>query len=418
MARTLDVYLYRNLVGTLTQNNEGKVSFQYADTWLNNSEAVGISQSLPLQREKYNSKACRAFFSGILPEEANRKIIARNLGISANNDFAMLEKIGGECAGAITFIRSGENLPDQNGQYQHLTLAELSEKLKILPNRPLMAGEDGVRLSLAGAQDKMAVCVLDGQFYNPLDGAPSTHIIKPANLHFAGVVFNEAFCMTLAKTIGLPAADVEVGSVEGIDYLLVERYDRFREKPHATDSPQSLERLHQEDFCQALNFAGVKYQNEGGPSIKHCFELVRQVSASPIMDIPTLLDGIIYNFLIGNCDAHGKNFSLLYHRTPDGHKARLAPFYDLICTMYYPGVSRHMAMKIGSEYAIDGVSSKDFEQLAEQIGVTKAQALRSLSKIAEVVLSKLPDINTNDSPVAGEISNIIQNRCKHVLNHF
>ena len=89
-----------------------------------------------------------------------------------------------------------------------------------------MAGEDGIRLSLAGAQDKIVVHVSGDQISIPLNGAPSTHILKPAIERFEGVVFNEALCMRLAQAIGLHTANMEIGKVEGIDYLLVERYDR------------------------------------------------------------------------------------------------------------------------------------------------------------------------------------------------
>lgn len=146
------------------------------------------------------------FFAGILPEDGIREVIARNLGISARNDFAMLEQIGGECAGAITFMPLGEPLPVLNDDYRMLSDKELVDILQELPRRPLMAGEDGVRLSLAGVQDKLAVQVKDGKISLPQNGAPSTHILKPAMERFEGLVFNEAFCMQLSQAIGIPTA--------------------------------------------------------------------------------------------------------------------------------------------------------------------------------------------------------------------
>src|SRR5208283_1464877 len=147
------------------------------------------------------------------------------------NDFAMLERIGGECAGAVTFIPEGTSLPEPDNAYRPLSPAELADIVKKLPRRPLLAGEAGIRLSLAGAQDKIAVHVAGGQISLPLNGAPSTHILKPAIERFEGVVFNEALCMHLARAVGLPAANVETRSVDGIDFLLVERYDRHHGKP-------------------------------------------------------------------------------------------------------------------------------------------------------------------------------------------
>src|SRR6266571_8234306 len=114
MARTLDVYLLNDLAGRLVQDDSGEVIFEYVESWLNRSGSTPLSQSLPLRKERFKRKECRGFFAGILPEESKREIIARNLGISARNDYAMLEQIGGECAGAVTFIRAGEPLPERN----------------------------------------------------------------------------------------------------------------------------------------------------------------------------------------------------------------------------------------------------------------------------------------------------------------
>src|SRR5262249_6619576 len=138
----------------------------------------------------------------------------------------------------------------------------------------------------------------------PLGGAPSTHILKPAVERFEGVVFNEALCMKLASAVGLPTAPVEIRSVDGTDYLLVERYDRVHYK--GPDGEPILERLHQEDFCQAQNIVSeMKYQKEGGPSLKQCFTLLRSVSSTPVIDLARLLDAVIFNYIVGNNDAHG-----------------------------------------------------------------------------------------------------------------
>ena len=192
----------------------------------------------------------------------------------------------------------------------------------------------------------------------PLGGGPSTHILKPAVEGFAGVVFNEAFCMKLAAAAGLPTAKVETRSVEGLEYLLVERYDRFHRQNPGGSPP--LERLHQEDFCRAQGIIpDTKYQKEGGPSLRQCFPLLREVSTAPVIDLSRLLDAVIYNFLVGNNDAHGKNFSLLCHRVGTANQQiRLAPLYDVVSTTYYLELSKDMAMKIGGEYSSDKVTPK------------------------------------------------------------
>jgi serine/threonine-protein kinase HipA len=417
MARTLDVYLHNELVGHLIQDDGGQMVFDYTESWLQKPGATPLSQSLPLRKERFTRNECRGFFAGILPEESKREIIARNLGISARNDYAMLEQIGGECAGAVTFIPAGEPLPERNYGYRTLSSQELAAILKELPKRPLLAGEDGIRLSLAGAQDKVAVRIEGNEISLPLGGAPSTHILKPTVERFAGVVFNEAFCMKLAAAAGLPAAKVETRTVDGIEYLLVERYDRtHRQNP---GGPPSLERLHQEDFCQAQGIVSeTKYQKEGGPSLKQCFALLREVSSAPVIDLSRLLDAVIYNFLVGNNDAHGKNFSLLYHGvgTPN-QEIRLAPLYDVVSTSYYPELSRDMAMKIGGEYSSDKVTPKDFEQLAEEAGLAKPIVRNRVPELAEAVVANL-DKTGIEHPVAEAVAGLISKRCENTRNGF
>ena len=418
MPRTLDVYLHRHLIGKLVQNDHGHMIFDYVESWLRNPTAIPLSQSLPLTKKHFTRNDCRGFFAGVLPDESKREIIARNLGISARNDFAMLERIGGECAGAVTFIPEGATLPEPDNAHRQLSPPELADIIKKLPRRPLLAGENGIRLSLAGAQDKIAVHVLSGQISVPLNGAPSTHILKPAIERFEGVVFNEALCMRLAQAVGLNTANVEIGQVEGIDYLLVQRYDRAMNAEWPGGS-ERLSREHQEDFCQALGIVPEhKYQNEGGPSIKQCFELVRAASSTPVIDLQALLDAVIFNWLIGNNDAHGKNFSLVYRgQISSGLQTRLSPLYDLLSTVYYPELSPKMAMKLGSEYLSDRIAPANFERMAEEAGLAKPMMKGRVAELAHAVISKLPSVTT-DHPVTLKVAKVIQSRCEQKLKSF
>jgi serine/threonine-protein kinase HipA len=417
MARTLDVYLHDDLVGHLVQDDGGQMLFDYTADWLNKPGASPLSQSLPLRKEVFRGKECRAFFAGILPEESKREIIARNLGISARNDYAMLEQIGGECAGAVTFIPAGGALPERNYGYRKLSEKELAGILRELPKRPLLAGDEGIRLSLAGAQDKVAVRIEDGEVSVPLGGAPSTHILKPAVERFDGVVFNEALCMKLAAASDLPTDGVETRTVDGVDFLLVERYDRYHRQVPGAEA--ALERLHQEDFCQAQGIVSeLKYQKEGGPSLKQCFGLLRDVSTAPVIDLARLLDAVIYNYLVGNNDAHGKNFSLLYREQENGYlKIRLSPLYDIVSTVYYPELHRDMAMKIGREYSSEKIMPADFEQLAEEAGLGKALVRRRVPALAETVIGALAKVEIAH-PTAEKVAALIRLRCEKTLNSF
>jgi len=416
MDRILDVYLHNDLAGHLIQDPRGQMVFEYVETWLNKPGATALSQSLPLRQKRFNRNECRGFFAGILPEQSKREIIARNLGISARNDYAMLDQIGGECAGAVTFVPAGQPLPERNYSYRKLSTKELAGILRELPRHPLLAGEDGIRLSLAGAQDKIAVRIEGADICLPLGGAPSTHILKPAVERFEGVVFNEALCLKLASAAGLPTATVEIRHDEGIDYLLVERYDRV----HRESSGKSVvERLHQEDFCQAQGIVSeMKYQKEGGPSLKQCFALLREVSGTPVVDLARLLDVVIFNYLIGNNDAHGKNFSLLYHGIgTNAPEIRLAPLYDLVSTIYYPELSRNMAMKIGGEYSSEKVMPKNFEKLAEEARLGKPLVSSRVRELADRVIAALPKVEIAH-PVAEKVAALIRRRSEDARNNF
>ncbi|MCX6967647.1 MAG: type II toxin-antitoxin system HipA family toxin, partial [Verrucomicrobia bacterium] len=352
MARILHIWLSDRLVGELQQDDSGQLRFRYAGEWLALPDAVPLSVSLPLRAEGFSQKLARPFFAGLLPEEANRALIAKSFGVSKNNDFALLDRIGGECAGAVSLMPEG--IPptgSEPGAYEAIDEATLAQLLAELPKHPLLAGKAGLRLSLAGAQNKMAIARVGDGYALPLNGAPSTHILKPPSPHFAGLIENECFCMKLAAAVGLKVAAVRIGRAQDSSFLEIERYDRR----HLSDG--TLERIHQEDFCQALGVAPeMKYQSEGGPGLKRCFELVRSVSSAPAVDLLRLFDAVLFNYLIGNGDAHGKNFSLLY----DGGEIRLAPLYDLVCTQAYPELSKTMAMKIGGERNPDSVVARNW----------------------------------------------------------
>ncbi len=410
MTKTLDVYLNRDFIGHLTQNEHGLLLFKYDESWLNHPGAIALSHSLPLQAEPFRGKKCQGFFGGILPEEAKREQIAKNLGISAHNDHAMLVHLGGECAGAVTFMPQDQPLLYTHYQYRPLKDTELASILRKLPHRPLMAGTEGVRLSLAGAQDKIAVHVEGNKVSLPLDTAPSTHVLKPAIERFEGLVFNEAVCMKLAAAVGISTANVTFRQVEGIDYLLIERYDR-----HIKETPRGrqIQRLHQEDFCQALGIAAQrKYQSEGGPGLKQCFTLLREVSSDPHSDLQRFLDAVLFNVLIGNHDAHAKNFSFLYEQDAAGKISaiRFAPLYDLVSTVYYPELTQNMAMKLGGEYQSARLVRGHFETLADEVGLPRPAVVQRVSELVSLCLSRLDELDISH-PIGDEVKTHIAERC-------
>lgn len=412
--KRLIVHLDSKPVGALEQDRSGLLSFTYAREWLDRAGAIPLSRSLPLQPEPFKGTRARPFFAGILPEEAPRAMVAAILGISKANDFAMLDRIGGECAGAVHLLPEGTPFPrSDEPAVRELTDDELRTIITELPRRPLLAGEKGIRLSLAGAQPKLPVVVRRDRIALPLNDTPSTHILKPEPERFAGLVTNEYLCMRLARSVGLAVPEVTWRLIGGTPCLIVLRYDRI------VREDQTVQRVHQEDFCQALGVPPErKYQQEGGPLIRDCIGLLREWSTIPALDLQGFLDGLIFNTLIGNADAHGKNYSLLY----SGADRRLAPLYDLVCTLAYPELSKTPAMKIGKSERIDEVTPTHWEALAKESPLNWPALRERVQNLArrtlEVLGAEELRSGTPDATIAMQVAGLIEQRTRFVLAQF
>jgi serine/threonine-protein kinase HipA len=384
----LSVYLCNEYVGLLSCDKQGRFSFQYDPQWISRKDVPPLSVSLPLQEQPYLDEKARPFFTNLLPESFLREAVAKKLGISFRNDFGLLEALGGECAGAVTILPQNSRL-EKIGEYRELSSDEFHALIRELPQRPLLAGEEGIRLSLAGAQNKLPI-YLDGErVFLPTGASPSSHIVKTGIAGFEQSVHNEAFCMTLAEKVGLHVPRVRVLTIPEPIYV-VDRYDRSR------DENGTLCRLHQEDFCQALGItAENKYESEGGPSLADCFTVLDRFSTSPALDKKSLLEWVVFNYLIHNADAHAKNISL----TLSTGEIRLAPFYDLMCTGVYEGLNKKFAMKIGKENRSQWIQPRHWERMAGEIGIGAKFVLKTLNemtdrvrKAAEVAGTKKRDI--------------------------
>ena len=409
-ATGLEVWLLNQRAGTLWLK-DGELQFQYSALWLEQLQAIALSQSLPLQAEAFGDRACRPFFAGLLPEGQLRQRIAQQCQISRSNDFGLLVVIGGDCAGAVSLVVGDQvAAPDA---VEWLEQDQLIALLDDLPQRPMLAQRDGLRLSLAGAQDKLPVVFDGARIGLPLGSTASTHILKPAIAAVEGSVINEAFCMALGQAMGLQVADTEILAAGDRQVLLVGRYDRRR------GEGERWLRLHQEDFCQALGIQPeLKYQNEGGPDLNACFGLLRRATRPSAPQVIRLLDAVAFNALIGNHDAHAKNFSLLYTEgTPT-----LAPLYDLLCTAVYPTLTAKMAMKLGSKYRFSEVQSRHWEKFAEAAGLSWAQTRKRVTRMAAQLPSMARRLQAEDAyrdeALIGDIANLIEQRCDLTLRRF
>jgi len=411
--KQLSVRLNGQPVGVLKQTPTGRMIFAY-----DISATQAISTGMPVREEPYGEIQTEAYFGGLLPEsDVAKKIIGKRYGISHSNSFALLKAIGYDCAGAISCHEMNEPVKDQRFfplTVRVITDEELYQHIKELPQKPLFMDVDGLRLSLAGVQDKAAVCLIDNQIALAENGCPTTHILKPSSRYFEGMAENEYFCLRIARILGLPVPDIQLRQINDITFLLIERYDRRIRN-------NLVERIHQEDFCQALGMLSTKkYQNEGGPGFKNCFDLLKNTS-QPAVDRNLLASVLIFNFLIGNRDAHGKNFSLLHHTSSD---IRLAPFYDIVCTRVYPNLTNKMAMKIGSQYDAENLFPRHWEQLCQDVQYRYISMKDMLQKQAECILAiavrereKLMLLKYRVMGIDG-IVNIMEHNSKQILSRF
>ncbi|MBQ2553317.1 MAG: type II toxin-antitoxin system HipA family toxin [Treponema sp.] len=405
----LNVFFGNEKAGYIESTENRGVIFAYEKNYLKNKNAVPLSASLPLQTEEFSQKQCIPFFSGLLPEEDSRKKIADYLHISETSTLKLLEALGGECAGLVSILPEEKTVSQidsyslNSDNYELLEEVRLTDFIEKMNTRPLMKADENLRLSLAGAQEKLALANINGKWYLPLNGAPSTHILKPTRTgSLSSLAQNEYICMKLAKCFDLPVPDVDILNIAGKDVFVVERYDRIKKDDF-------IQRLHQEDLCQALGIMNTsKYQNDGGPGIADIFNAIKKNCTVPALETQKFLSYVIFNYLIGNCDSHGKNYSLLYKNKC----VELAPLYDVVSTVIYPGLTEKLSMKIGNHYDIKKVSKEDYSLLAENLNI-KGSVLSKIFNNFESKYSKAFETLKSETKISKEVLDLIFSSIKN-----
>lgn len=396
MTRTLGVWFRGQRVGTLSERDSGQLDFRYSQSWLSREASFAISHSLPLEPSTDPTLATR-FFGNLLPEGIVRGALCRRLGISEDNDFAMLAAIGGDCAGALSVLVDGEAPPKPEKGLLPITRAKLDGYLR-QPPAYASALDDDARLSLAGAQDKLGVAVGGKRLFLPRGMTPSTHILKLPNRDFAALPQNEALVMRLADAVGLPSSRTSLWLAASHPLLLVERYDREIDE-------HGVRRLHQEDFCQAL---GVdrrrKYEADGGPSFAACVALVRERSSSALIDTQALLSWLVFSAIVGNRDNHAKNLALLRAETGQW---RLAPFYDLVCTAAYRRLTPRLAFSIGGQHDAGNLPKSAWEAEATAVDVARSHLLGLVDEMLDRVHDALPPVHDTLAEELGAAESLV-----------
>lgn len=262
-------------------------------------------------------------------------------------------------------------MPKEMGSPEPITDTQIAERICKLRVAPLGI-DQRIRVSLAGMQEKLLLSKVAGDWCLPIDGFPSTHILKPAHPLLPNSITNEAFCMRLAHRLGVLVAPIEVNIFDGIPVLVIERYDRS-----SVDQGKKIFRLHQEDFCQAHSLEGrQKYEEAGGPSLLQCAGMLERWAQDGQLE--RLLDITVLNVIVGNADAHAKNLSLL-HQTKG--QIQLAPAYDIMTTLYYAGVSTISGMFMNGNRDISETTRNDLLQEAISWGMSQKSATDRIEQL-------------------------------------
>lgn len=382
--KRLSVFAGGQLVGYLQENERYELVFSYTPQWLAKQNNIPLSSSLPLVEKALTSDDVTAFFENLLPEGDVLNFISKAAQISQTNVFGLLERFGGDTAGAFSILPEGME-PTEEPHYLPVTRVSIKAWFERSRGIPLDIYGEQARMSLSGAQDKMTVFIDEhGNLLIPLGAAPSSHIIKPSIQHRQDIphtAINEALVMTLAERIGMKIAAVRY--MPELEAVVIARYDRVM------GSDGRLSRLHQNDLCQILGIpSNKKYESEGGPSLKTCFDAVLERSSQPALDKKRLIEWVIFNVLVGNMDGHAKNLSLM----TQGNSTQLAPFYDLVCTSVYPNLSQKLAFKIGGENRPKWLMPRHWQRFAEDVSVKPKFIDKTMAEMIRQIETALPDV--------------------------
>lgn len=390
---------------------EGEWRMDYDAGWEARRTAFPVSLTMPLRSGPVGAAKLLPWLANLLPE-THLAEIGQRLKVSPQDIVGLLGHIGRDTAGALSIgepRKAGVNLqpvPDEQA---------LERILNELPARPFLAGERGVSMSLAGVQEKLPVFVDgDGHISVPVDGTPSTHILKPDTKRLAGSVENEAFCLSLARACGLDAAEATIGVAGQRRYLLVKRYDRF------TDPQGEIRRLHQEDLCQLTgHFPSQKYERSStgrGVTMKMMFDAVSDL-VSPGERLK-LLDAVIFNVLICNSNSHAKNYSILIGA---GGSAKMAPLYDLMCAAVYGQVDQSLPQGVSGRFRAPDLRRADWQALADDIGLSGASTLKRVEELAQLVsvacdevAPHIAGISSDPTRTLERITHNVRKRCRQI----
>lgn len=370
----LDVLLYGETIGTLTRVAGDRSLFAFNEAYIENAArpVLGLAFKNPfgelITDHPTTQTRLLPFFSNLLPEGRLREYLAERAGVNPEREFFLLWVLGRDLPGAVTVRPAdGEAWPSDAGN-------ALSDEEQAARKARAM------RFSLAGVQLKFsAVADATAGLTIPASGSGGSWIIKLPSEKFDGVPENEFSMMTLARHVGMNVPAVELVDTAAIDglpgevaalsgqSLAIERFDR------RSDGSA----VHIEDFAQIFGiYPADKYKKASAVNIATVI-----ATESGDDDVREFIRRLTFNTLIGNADMHVKNWSVYY---PDRRTARLAPAYDFVSTIAYPGLDdEEAALKFSRTRRFDAFGPDELEHLASRAGLPAKLVIDTAKETAE-----------------------------------
>ena len=421
----------RRLRASINEANVGHLeeisglwSFQYTAEWLNNPNAYALSPHIPLSTERLldgaSQRPVQWYFDNLLPEEGQRVLLASDAKLDAADAFGLLAWYGAESAGSVTLLPQGAE-PQTAEPLRALPDDALESRIRQLPKAPLTRAAIK-RMSLAGAQHKLAVVLREGALFEPAGATPSTHILKPDHPDgdYPHSVINEYFVMRLAKALALDVPNVHRRYVPSPVYL-IDRFDRF-------EDAQSWRRQHVIDACQLLGLdRSFKYSQGSMESLA----AIANACRSQAVARSRLFSWLVFNVLAGNSDAHLKNLSFMVSQ----EGVQLAPFYDLLSVAVYDApafdkegwpTNTRLAWPILGAQRFTDINRELLLEAGAALNLAKGTAKRLLENLisrivpmAEALVAKIEAENAQLIAVRPELSATFagETRCLRAIHH-
>jgi serine/threonine-protein kinase HipA len=347
----LAVYLGDALVGIIERHEDASLHLRFSEDYreMRGRPTLGQFYVDKLKQPPAGGRHLPPFFANLLPEGPLRGLVARAAYAREDQELRLLAHAGEDLPGAVRVVRVGEFRGDDRPHVQTAGTRLDSERL---------------HFSLAGVQMKLSVVRSDKGFTLPAAGRGGDWIIKAPEAERAGLPENEYTTMAWAWASGIPVPEfaiVAYGRLAGTELrlapadalcLAIRRFDRVGPgKLHAEDMAQVFGRMPHEKCDRRLNYE----------------TLARAVHVlCGVEDLRVFVRRLVFTVLVGNTNAHLKNWALVY---PDGRKPRLAPAYDQVATVVMPNVRRALALPFNGSLEFDTVSLGGFQRMAGKLGL-------------------------------------------------